>query len=339
MVGDRAYRPIAGATVVFSCYPDKFETTTDRFGNFVIPKACVDREATLFVTKQEGKAAPMQATRTHTHRAGAVQRLVIQLPERDDVPFAQGRGGRGRGAPRGSPGPRPVMLDRLTPAHLTAPDAATQVPRTPFPSFPFWSAGLPIPPGAAYYGYPVGVGDADDNPDVMVSHPREPYPMVEVTGAEWYDTQKLQVWVQVRETGAFNVWLAVSPCLSFVAKSEYFTADQPKLVQLMPIGDSTWWNRVRATQAFIPNDPIEMGTAVYFVNPIIEPDPVEVDALWGGFGVIYTCNWQYALVFIGDKTQGCYEDRVTLDRSGYGEIALGACEEQFSSPPVPRRRR
>jgi hypothetical protein len=107
----------------------------------------------------------------------------------------------------------------------------------------------------------------------------------------------------------------------------------------MPIGDSTFWNRVRATQAQIPNDPIEMGTAVYFVNPLIEPDPVEVDAIYGGFAVIYTCNWQYALIFIGDKSQGCYEDRVKLDPSGYAAIDLGACEDQFSSPPVPRRRR
>src|SRR5262249_29302536 len=162
---DRLYIPMIGATVVYSCYPDRYETTTDRFGNFVIPRACVGRESTVFVSAKEERYAPSQATQAVTVRPGAVQRLVIRLPERA-VPLAV------------APGGGPSFPDASTPA---APRALAGDQLRPFPAWPFWTGGQPMPPDAVIYD-----GDDDDDiPILSVYEPKPSYRLVTVLEAKW----------------------------------------------------------------------------------------------------------------------------------------------------------
>ena len=178
VVVDRLDLPMVGATVVYSCYPDHYETTTDRFGNFVIPRACVGRESTVFVTAKDERYAPSQVTQTVTVRPGAVQRLVIRLPERK-VPFA---------AAPGRPPQHPT-------AESIAAAALSESRLRPFPTSPFWTGGQPAPADGVIFN-----GDDDDTPWLEVPS-WVSLPQGHGSDAQWASKDKLQIRIGVNETG------------------------------------------------------------------------------------------------------------------------------------------
>jgi hypothetical protein len=320
VVLDRLYLPMVGATVVYSCYPDRYETTTDRLGNFVIPQACVGRESTVFVSATDQRYAPSQATQAVTVRPGAVQRLVIRLPERTG-PLAAAPGGP----------PRLPDARILAAARTLGGDQLHS-----FPTSPFWTGGQPSPPDAIMYG-----NDDDEDPWVEVYYPVSPYSRVNVVTAFWESKERLQLWLVVDQTGTFDIVYAPSPCWLAVAKSQQFQANQFTKVTLYPTGSPRFWTSVVAQRYTPPYNGVDAGTAISFVNPIIEPDPVEIDATAFGQAVLWTCNWGSAWMFVADANMGCFENVVTLDESGFATIQLQQCTTSTSdSPPqpVPRQR-
>ena len=126
-----------------------------------------------------------------------------------------------------------------------------------------------------------------------------------------------------------------------VAKSVQFTANQWTGVTVYPVGNTRFYTSVTAKRAVFPFTPVDRGTPISYVNPIIEPDPVEIDASDYGFATIYSCNWNRALVYVAHATMGCFEDLVQIGNDGLATIELQPCSQTATnSPPrpVPRRR-
>jgi hypothetical protein len=104
--------PVKGATVVYSSYPFRYETTTDDNGRFTIPRVAANRGGAVFIDAPNPQAAPPFDRIT-------VTRPIAPLP---------------RSGARGSTGEQVFEIPRLTPGartftqlrNLTAPAATPQ---------------------------------------------------------------------------------------------------------------------------------------------------------------------------------------------------------------------
>ncbi len=315
VVFEHTHAPVPDAKVVYSCYPEKEETTTDRFGNFVIPQACVGRELTLFVSAEDRSSpprwAPSQTTHRMTHAAGDVKRIVITLPEQN-VPFA------GRPAL-----PLPTPTD-IRPATLKAANQFYLAYPGPLEKIRWPGSGSVLPTWAAR------IINEDDqvNARTLVYMDTSQGPEYnDVVEAEWHNKDTGEVYITVAQSGTWSVGVELSPCLLGVNTAVNFTANVKTAVKLTTV--STLKPKVSITvfRAIGFAAPVAEGTAIYFPSPIVDPDAFEWDADRQGVVRFETCDVNALDVFVADEDMGYFDGQVRLDDRGYGMVTLVA------SPP------
>lgn len=316
VVFERTYAPAENATVVYSCFPDKVETRTDRFGNFVIPAACVDKESTLFVTTTDtaspAQFAPAQKTQTLVHRTGDVKPVVIVLPFK---PLAVA----GRAAPVLPPGPDLRASTLRNARKLWVPH------HEPIRNSAFWPLlrSRPAPPDAAFRT--LGQDNGDGAPRVLVYQDAmdgEEYN--NVVNAAWVDREQAILAVEVSEPGNWRVRVEESICFVGENTSVDFTENRTQVMKISLI-DQQLYNLYLTV--FYPgglNLPVDAGVPVYFPSYIEEPDPGEEETNRNGVVTFATCDLNAVNVFIAAEGVGYFNDAVTLYWQQGGTITLAA---------------
>ena len=296
VVLEDSYEPVKDAKVVYSCYPEKVETTTNENGEFSIPGACADRDVTFFVTAsdslQPARFPPVQV-RKRIQPKRTSQPLVITLP----VPPQPGR----------SPAPHTVVSigpqERFQAEHERPHLQALE--GSPLAGL---FRGSAVPPGA----YFLQDSQYDEGPIVYVYEDNMEGEIPDnVVKATWEYQFGSKIRLTVSTTGTWHVLLAVSAFMVYTDDAVDLIANQEKEVTLKPLHFVRFGSWLSVVSAYLPRP--ASNIPVYFASPAIDPDPTEIDTNQLGVARMGLLDTDTIHVFVSDKRAGYFDCDVKLD--------------------------
>lgn len=284
--------PLAGAKVVYSSYPDRFETRTDPKGAFRIPRALAGRSAVLFVDAQVPGGKPPFDRFTVSDRfeippgETAVER-VIEIPR----PLANQTEDDIRSCPGGLPGdPTNPISYRFEACGSSYTQDDLQLAFCPV--LAAWKKV-----NLVQELYPVEVQEIRIQPDGALAEALVSFP----------------------STGEYTLILSYTP---FVYAQAIAVVDRldPLLVQFRP---PTPWTSTVISAADPSGRPVP-DLEISFPNWVEPADPYE--ALTGSLGTLrIDCfNLDPVPAFVDDP-RGCFEGAVRLRERGVN-VQLESCE-------------
>lgn len=306
VVLDHSWAPVEGATVVYSCFPDKKQVVTDKFGNFVVPDACVGRRITLFVDATDQARPPRfrrtQKRMTFDRPPGNEQPLVVPLPEDPAPPLAA------------------LTMPSSQPA--TSSGVYRTVQGSPFAS---WFRSWRLPPNAFFYDQQLG--DANDDVPVLVS--RSGFARTEfnkLVAVERDPENDLRISVTVAQAGTWDVVMARGACLAAGLDNQQFSANTPKVLTLNPYPEIvskayiTVFSRIGFAQT------VGAGVPAYAYDWAYDPEPTEYVTDKQGVLTLGTCmKLLYLYIYSRkgeDYKRGYFAGEVRLGHNNGATITL-----------------
>jgi hypothetical protein len=281
-------QPAAGASVVYSSYPDRAETRTDRAGAFAFPRVAAGREAVVFIDAPAGGKPPFD-------RITATQRFEIAADQSTvDVSIAIPRPLQAQVNIVRCPGGQPANVNQPIPYVMrTCGSRITQSQQLAF--CPILAAYRRS--GGTQELAPVDVAEIQVNPD----------------GAEAFAA------LRVATPGTYTFVMSYTPFV-YAQKEVVIDSASPVTVQFVP--PDPW-----PAAVVVAVDPVGRPAAdleIAFPNWVEAADPFDGLTDQNGAMEVNCFNMDPVPGFVASGA-GCFEGPIRLQHRG-ANVVLGSCE-------------